>query len=143
MTSCRRLLSRARKDAMQSTFDSELEALRRVTTRISRAANVRAWACAKSLRGSRIARLVRLLPLTVIGVDVRRVRSETGWLLEDRAAGSAIIQIVTRTRGRTLADLAAPIPVIIMREDLVDAARLHSLVPDRTATLAPTVESPC
>jgi len=118
-------------------FDSEIASLKRVQGEVCSAANRLVWRAAMQRRMVRIAGLLRTLPSLVVSRGVVRSKGPAGWLVTavDSAGGTeAVLEVVTRTTGRTVEELAAPIPIRIIRADLVALPRLEELILAGTVT---------
>jgi hypothetical protein len=81
------------------------------------------------VRTSSIARILRAAERALRRPGGRR-RFEQGWLVyvQNGATETTVaMKVVTRVPTRTLAELAGPVPVLVVRPDLVDFGALESL----------------
>ncbi len=126
------ILTRARGAAAVPVGDDargELAALRRTLTTSGREVHRATWRRAVQARTTTIARVLRVAD-RALRVPGGRVRSGQGWLLfaaTGRRETTPVLQVITRTATRSLTDLAAPLPVVVDRRDLVDVAVLDAI----------------
>jgi hypothetical protein len=113
----------------QTHVDLELGVLRRLTSRAQSAASRMTWRRAMQGRSTRTATIIRLLPRIVPGRTVSRAKSDGAWIICTELARSTtpVLVIGTRTPGRTIEDLLAPILVRVRLPDVVDVALLQKL----------------
>jgi hypothetical protein len=122
--------TRVRATPLVSAYlDHELATLRHLVSRTRSAASRLLWRAATQKRTIRIATLVRLLPRIVPDRRISRSKVDGAWLvtIEHAAASIRVMSIQTRTPGRRVEDLTAPISVRIHSPDFVDLTLLEQL----------------
>lgn len=100
----------------------ELAALRRLLTSSRRAVHRTTWRRAVQARTTTIARVLRVA-MCALRAPGGRVRDERGWLVYVNVDGVGTVpalRVVTRVSTHSLGDLARPIPVLVIRPELVD-----------------------
>jgi hypothetical protein len=107
----------------------ELAALKQMLSITKRKVHKSVWQRAVQARTSRIVRVLRAAHRAVRGASVR-VRQAPGWLIcagTDESEATPVMRVVTRTATHSLADLAAPIAVVVLRRAHVDVDVLNAL----------------
>jgi hypothetical protein len=129
------VLTRAREMAYASqgpvagASHLELAALRRALSTTRREVHRVAWRRAVQHRSTLISRVLRVA-LRALRAPGGRERDEQGWLFNVGTGDAETIpsfRVITRTPTHSLHDLARPIPVIVVRPELVDLDVLHTL----------------
>ncbi len=133
-----RRAGRSCRDSVGDTTREEIASLRRALTATGREVRRTTWREAVQARTTRIARVLRVAARAVRGRG-QRVRDGRGWVL-NAVAGvgevAAVLQVITRVATRSLEDLGAPVPVVVVRRDLVDLAVLDALGDSVTLSFA-------
>ena len=98
--------------------DQELARLKQMTSRAESAVKSTQWRSAMRRRASRISAIVRSIPALLL-TDTFAVSKASGtWTVT--VEGEPAIVISTRTSARSLEEVNAPIPVRVLRFELVD-----------------------
>jgi hypothetical protein len=81
------------------------------------------------MRTTRFASVLRMTKRLVPGESATRRKIRGAWLIEAQRPGGAVLvlTVVTRTSGRTLEDLNAPVVICVSRRDLANVAVLGQL----------------
>lgn len=102
----------------ETALNLELAVTRRLTSKLRSAAHREAWRRTKQARASRIGKLVLAARHVLGAFTVAEERTVRVWRFVDADSGSALIELVTETPGRTIADLLIPILVLVHRDEL-------------------------
>jgi hypothetical protein len=118
-------------------LDAEIAALRRMQKRVLSVAHSMSWRLAGQRRRSRIGTVVRLLPSIVTAPSFARTKGPTGWLVSmpESESSAVVLEIVTRSAGRTVEQLNEPVHVRVLRHDKVVMARLQELAASGSITV--------
>jgi hypothetical protein len=109
-------------------FNRELGLLRQAVSRAEAATRRTRWRLAMQARSTRVARVLRYALVAVRAPGATRTKAHGKWTIA--VDGDAVLTITTRTLGRSLEDLAAPLTVHVLRDDLVARHLLDELALD-------------
>lgn len=135
---------RARNMDHDYYFDSELAALKRATTNACSAAARLVWRAAMQRRTRRIRTILETVPELVPSAPTRQVKRPGVWDVVVDGTSDAPITVMTlhiHTPGRSLEELAMPIPVQVHQEERVDAGRLRQLERAGVVQVVPAARS--
>jgi hypothetical protein len=107
----------------------ELAALKQTLSRNKREVHQTVWRRAVQARTTIIVRVLRVGQRAVRGPSVR-VREALGWLIctgTDASKPTPVMRVVTRAGAHSLADLAAPIAVVVVHRKHVNVDVLNGL----------------
>jgi hypothetical protein len=126
---------------METPLNAELAALKRLSTSIRSVGSRLLWRTAMQKRTTRFASVLRMTKRLVPNESVTRKKIRGAWLIEaQRPEGTVLVlTVVTRTSGRTLEALEAPVVVYVSRRDLANVAVLEQLASKGTIKV---VDSP-
>jgi hypothetical protein len=114
---------------VDTPLNAELVALKRLSTSVRSVGSRLLWRAAMQKRTTRFASVLRMTKRLVPGESATRRKIRGAWLIEiPRPFDPVLVMtVVTRTRGRTLEDLEAPILTYVSRRDLANVAVLEQL----------------
>ncbi len=115
---------------IRDALDGELGVLRQLTARLRSVSSRLAWKSAMQQRTTRIIRVLRIATRAVCASGVQRRKANGKWwitLVDDTGAICRVIELDTRTAGRTLQELASPVLVRVHRPDIVMIEQLKEL----------------
>ena len=126
------LYARARA-ADDGVFDLDLGNLQALTRQVRREARRLTWRAAMQRRAITVSAVLSRLAGAVQGDDVARTKVGGGWLIS--ATGVPVIALTTATPGRTLAELAEPLTIRVLRADRVDIEKLQAVEREGVASV--------
>lgn len=114
---------------MDTPLNAELAVLKRLSTSIRSVGSRLLWRAAMQKRTTRFASVLRMTKRLVPGESATRRKIRGAWLIEAQRPGGAVLvlTVVTRTSGRTLEDLNAPVVICVSRRDLANVPVLGQL----------------
>jgi hypothetical protein len=111
-----------------NAFNRELGLLRQAVSRAEAATRRTRWRLAMQARSTRVSRVLRCAVVAVCAPGATRTKAGGTWTIA--VAGDAVLTVTTRTPGRSIEDLAAPLLVRVLRDDLVERRLLDELALD-------------
>ena len=114
-------------------FDLDLGNLQARTRQVRREARRLTWRAAMQRRAITVSAALSRLVGAVGGEEVKRTKVGGAWLIS--AAGVPVIVLTSVTPGRTVAELAEPLTLRVLRADRVDIEKLRAVEREGVASV--------